>query len=70
MGVQSAEHLLIAEMLCSNSLSLPTTHYPPSQYSRFLLKYFRAFLQSRELVDILCSVSIISIAGSLLHELW
>ena len=45
MGVQSAEHLLIAEMLCSNSLSnlcsnslsnlcsnslsLPTTHYPP-----------------------------------------
>ena len=29
MGVQSTEHLLIAEMLCSNSLSLPTTHYPP-----------------------------------------
>ena len=29
MGVQSAEHLLIAEMLCSNSLTLPTTHYPP-----------------------------------------
>ena len=29
MGVQSAEHLLISEMLCSNSLSLPTTHYPP-----------------------------------------
>ena len=26
MGVQSAEHLLIAEMLCSNSLLLPTTH--------------------------------------------
>ena len=68
MGVQSAEHLLIAEM-CSKSLLLPTIHYPPSQHSLFLLKYFHAFLQSRELVDILCSVSIISIAGSLLHEL-
>ena len=29
MGVQSAEHLLIAEMLCSNLLSLHTIHYPP-----------------------------------------
>ena len=28
MGVQSAEHLLIAEM-CSKSLLLPTIHYPP-----------------------------------------
>ena len=29
MGAQSAEHLLIAEMLCTNALLLPTIHYPP-----------------------------------------
>ena len=65
MGVQSAEHLLIAEMLCSNSLSLPTIH--PSQYSRFLLKYFLAFLQSRESVCVFVCVLLITNTHTFTH---
>ena len=40
MGVQSAEHLQIAEILCSNSLSLPTIHYPPFPVSAIPFEVF------------------------------
>ena len=64
MGVQSAVHLLIAEMLCSNSLSLPTIHYPP--FSVFTIP-FLAFLQSRESVCVFVCVLLITNTHTFTH---
>ena len=60
MGVQSAEHLLIAEMLCSNSLSFPTIHYPPFPAFTIPFEVFSCLLQSRESVCVFVCVLLIT----------